>query len=60
MPKIGPDIFIFLVMMSLKIMMLWEEETTPDALDWCNEPPTMSILLKILKAAPDWKELGPL
>ena len=51
MSKIGPDIFIFLVMITLKIVTFLEAETSPDALDRCNEPSTKSVLPKILKAA---------
>lgn len=58
--KIGPDIFIFLVMISLKTLMLLETETSPDALDRCNEPPTTSVLPRILEAAQDWREMDPL
>lgn len=60
MSKIGPDIFIFLVMISLKMVMFWEAETSPDALDQCNELPITSVLPKILEAVQDWRELGHL
>lgn len=58
--KVGPDILIFLVTLSLKIMMSWEAEALPAAHDQCNEPPTMSVLPKIFEVAQDWREPGPL